>query len=610
MYSYKESKSFQCLLLRKWAISAYYRTMSDETKNDSGQAYMVLARKYRPANFEELIGQEAMVQTLRNAFSSGRIAQAYMLTGVRGVGKTTTARILARALNYTGGGATAPTIAMTEMGEHCQAIMESRHVDILEMDAASHTGIDDIREIIESVKYAPVSARYKVYIIDEVHMLSKAAFNGLLKTLEEPPAHVKFIFATTEIQKVPVTVLSRCQRFDLRRIEASELVTHFRTIAEKEGADLNDEALAIVARGAEGSVRDGLSILDQLIARSRMGDDGQLGADDVRDMLGLADRSRVFTLLGAVLKGETAQALELLDSLFHDGADPLRLLGELSDAVHLVTRAKVTGQLTDVTLSEGERIAATDLSKQLGFPALSRAWQMLVRGIEDAGIAPDQHIAADMVIIRMAYIADMPSPEEVIKGMKNAPVLGVASQNNSGSAIPSGGVINAGEGKVTMSGQGGGAVMQQTAQAVGDNVVAIPMAVEAAQKELPNPQSFEELVELCGDQREIMLKMVLEEAVRLVKFSPGHLEIQLMPEAPRGLANDLGRKLHSWTGERWLVSVAMEGGGQTLDELRQEKQAIAHKEVLKNDTVKAIMKAFPGAKIEKIMPLGALKKGD
>ncbi len=582
--------------------------MSKQTKNP--EAYMVLARKYRPSNFGELIGQEAMVQTLRNAFSSGRIAQAYMLTGVRGVGKTTTARILARALNYTGGGADSPTIDMNEMGAHCQAIMESRHVDILEMDAASHTGIDDIREIIESVKYAPVSARYKVYIIDEVHMLSKAAFNGLLKTLEEPPPHVKFIFATTEIQKVPVTVLSRCQRFDLRRIAADELVSHFRTIAEKEGTSLGDEALAIVARGAEGSVRDGLSILDQLIARSRMDEGQELGADDVRDMLGLSDRSRVFALLETVLKGDAGKALELLDGLFQDGADPLRLLGELSDAVHLVTRCKVTGELKDITLGEAERDAASALAKGLAFPALSRAWQMLVRGIEDAGIAPDQHVAADMVIIRMAYIADMPSPDQVIRGLKNAPALAADGPGGgTSSVIPSGGVINAGEGKSTsmqaVSQEAGNTGM---ARAVGDNVVAMPQAVTAQKQALPNPQSFEELVELCGAQREIMLKMVLEEAVRLVSFSPGKLEIQLMPEAPRGLANDLSRKLHSWTGVRWLVSVAMEGGGKTLDEVRQEKQAIAHGEVLKNDTVKAIMKAFPGTKIEKIMPLGELKK--
>jgi DNA polymerase III subunit gamma/tau len=392
---------------------------SPATEPPSTKPYVVLARKYRPRTFDDLIGQAAMVQTLGNAFTTGRIAQAYMLTGVRGIGKTTTARILARALNYETDTISAPTIAMPALGRHCAEIMESRHPDVLEMDAASNTGIDDVREIIENARYKPLVARYKVFIIDEVHMLSKNAFNALLKTLEEPPEHAKFIFATTEIRKVPVTVLSRCQRFDLRRVEAPVLVKHFQGILKTEGAKAADDALALIARAAEGSVRDGLSILDQAIAMSS----GNVTATDVRAMLGLADRGRVFDLLDAVLKGTPARALEQLASLHHDGAEPTQVLIDLADAVHVATRTKIAGpDAAGDALSADERARAAAFASGLSIAILSRAWQMLTKGIEDTNRSPNALASAEMVLIRLAYTADLPSPDELIR------VLGAGDQ--------------------------------------------------------------------------------------------------------------------------------------------------------------------------------------
>src|SRR5215468_5354432 len=373
-----------------------------------GQSHAALARKYRPRLFSELIGQDAIVQTLRNAFASGRIAQAYMLTGVRGVGKTTTARLIARALNYAPeGGEGAPTLDMTEEGEHCRAILESRHLDVVEMDAASHTGIDDIRDLIDSAHYKPNTARYKVYIIDEVHMLSKQAFNGLLKTLEEPPEHVKFIFATTEVRKVPVTVLSRCQRFDLRRIEIEQLTQHLSHVVEQERAKADPAALALIARASEGSVRDALSILDRAIAFGG----GQVEAEAVRGLLGLADRSRIFDLLETVLSGDAGGALRALSRLTRDSAEPGQVIADLADAVHAVTLVKAAGkESADPAASEAERTRATSLAERLSMPALARAWQMLLKGHEEVRESPRPHAAADMVLVRLAYAADLPSP--------------------------------------------------------------------------------------------------------------------------------------------------------------------------------------------------------
>ena len=389
-------------------------------------ASLALARKYRPKTFAELIGQDAMVQTLRNAFASGRIAQAYMLTGVRGVGKTTTARLIARALNYVGpGGDRGPSLDMEQEGEHCRAILESRHLDVVEMDAASHTGIDDIRDLIDSAHYKPNTARYKVYIIDEVHMLSKQAFNGLLKTLEEPPEHVKFIFATTEARKVPVTVLSRCQRFDLRRIEIEALTAHLARVAEAEGASAERAGLVLIARAAEGSVRDALSILDRAIAHGA----GKVDTDTVRGLLGLADRARIFDLLETVLKGDAGKALALLAALNRDGAEPAQIMADLAEAVHATTRLKVGGtEAGDFTANEAEQARAAALAHALSMPVLARSWQMLLKGHEEVRSSPRPLAAADMVLVRLAYAADLPSPGELARRLADGPERSVETK--------------------------------------------------------------------------------------------------------------------------------------------------------------------------------------
>ncbi|MFL9825508.1 DNA polymerase III subunit gamma/tau, partial [Rhodoplanes sp. SY1] len=381
-------------------------------------AYRVLARKYRPSTFEDLIGQDAMVRTISNAFETGRIPQAWILTGVRGVGKTTTARILARALNYAlpDGSITGPTIHMPVLGVHCAAIMESRHFDVIEMDAASHNGVDDIRQINDAIRYAPVSARYKVYILDEVHMLSTPAFNAVLKTLEEPPPHAKFVFATTEIRKVPITVLSRCQRFDLRRLDAELLGTHLGNIAAKEGVTVAPEALALIARAAEGSVRDSLSLLDQAIAHANGGAGGIVEAAGVRAMLGLADRSRVIDLFETLMKGDIAAALGELRDQYDSGADPVTVLEDLAELTHFVTRVKVVPSVADDrALSEAERTRGRALATALSMRVLSRTWQMLLKGLAEVEAAPKPIAAAEMVLVRIAYAADLPTPDEVIR---------------------------------------------------------------------------------------------------------------------------------------------------------------------------------------------------
>ncbi|MGO9358330.1 MAG: DNA polymerase III subunit gamma/tau, partial [Xanthobacteraceae bacterium] len=386
----------------------------DSTAPRGGSGYRVLARKYRPTTFIDLIGQDAMVRTVSNAFETGRIPQAWILTGVRGVGKTTTARILARALNYelADGSVKGPTIHMPVLGLHCQAIMESRHIDVLEMDAASHTGVNDVRQITDGVRYAPSSARYKVYIIDEVHMLSEAAFNAFLKTLEEPPEHAKFIFATTEIGEVPVTVLSRCQRFDLRRVEASVLMSHLGNIAAKEQVEIEPEALAAIARAAEGSVRDSLSLLDQAIAHAA----GPVRAEDVRQMLGLADRTRVINLFEALARGDIASAFTEFRDQYDTGADPVVVLSDLAEFVNLVTRIKVVPGIADnLALGETERLRGRDFAAKLSMRVLSRMWQMLLKGIAEVQAATRPAAAAEMVLVRIAYVADLPTPDEAIR---------------------------------------------------------------------------------------------------------------------------------------------------------------------------------------------------
>jgi DNA polymerase III subunit gamma/tau len=410
------------------------------TAPEAGGEYRVLARKYRPRDFTDLIGQGPMVRTLTNAFETGRIAQAYMLTGVRGVGKTTTARILARALNYETDSVHQPTIDLSVPGIHCQAIIEGRHVDVIEMDAASHTGIDDIREIIEQVRYRPVSARYKVYIIDEVHMLSTQAFNGLLKTLEEPPPHVKFIFATTEIRKVPITVLSRCQRFDLRRIDADLLVHHFRNIAHAENVPAEDEALAMIARASEGSARDGLSLMDQAIAHGA----GHIETVAVRTMLGLADRGRIVELFDRVVRGKVAEALEEFAEQYEGGANPPVVLTDLADFTHLVTRLKFVPEAgRDASLSETERSRGADYAASLSVSTLSRLWQMLLKGIPEVEASMRPYAAAEMVLIRLTHAASLPSPEDAVRRFAElAEAAGAENDATKGAGTPQSGTAS------------------------------------------------------------------------------------------------------------------------------------------------------------------------
>ncbi|GAC1045717.1 DNA polymerase III subunit gamma/tau [Rhizobium sp. No.120] len=573
----------------------------------TGTGYRVLARKYRPKDFTDLmVGQEPMVRTLTNAFETGRIAQAYMLTGVRGVGKTTTARILARALNYKTADIDRPTIDLREPGDHCQAIMEGRHVDVIEMDAASHTGIDDIREIIEQVRYRPVSARYKVYIIDEVHMLSTAAFNGLLKTLEEPPEHVKFIFATTEIRKVPITVLSRCQRFDLRRISASDLVGLFTTIAAKEGIEAEPEALAMIARAAEGSARDGLSLLDQAIAHGS----GFVAADAVRAMLGLADRARIVDLFGHVVKGDVSAALAEFNSQYEAGANPVVVLTDLADFTHLVTRLKyVPDAADDPSLSEVERTKAAEFAQGVAVTALSRIWQMLLKGIAETENASRTAGAAEMVLIRLAHAAHLPAPEDAARR------LAEFSDTNGGSRpSPS-----------SSGGNGGGAVSYQgsaMARAVETPAprpapsapVAMLRAVpntqpdsqpvgriETKPAEVPKPlvpvNSMADIAELASQKRDPKMKALVRTFVRPVKLEPGRLDVSLAPGAPGTLLNELAVKLKEWTGIHWIVSLSREEGQPTLVEAEANAQKQRVADARQDPDVAAILAQFPGAKI-------------
>ncbi|MEM9356923.1 MAG: DNA polymerase III subunit gamma/tau [Pseudomonadota bacterium] len=552
--------------------------------DDQSKPYVVLARKYRPESFEDLIGQEAMVTTLRNAFASERIAQGYMLTGVRGVGKTTTARILARALNYSGPDIEdKPTVDLVGYGEHCQEIIQSRHPDVLEMDAASNTGIDNIREIIESAKYRPLTARYKVFIIDEVHMLSKGAFNALLKTLEEPPEHVKFIFATTEVRKVPVTVLSRCQRFDLRRVGVPDLTKHFAGIVENEGASADEDGLRLIARAAEGSVRDGLSILDQAIA---MGS-GHVGVDNVRAMLGLADRGRVFDLFETTLRGDTAEALAAFEALHADGADPLQVLNDLAEVVHLTTKAKIAGaDASGETVSAEEAARTLDISAKLSIPLLSRIWQMLLKGIDEVNGAPSPVTAAEMVLIRITHTADLPTPDELIKALGD----GGATQSRATSGA-NGGAVQHGNGPVAHAAGN----LAQAADAVPRND---PSPTTAAL-----PQSLEEVAAFIGEQRDAMLRVHIEEHVSLIAFEPGRIEFYPLDGAPKGLAGELGEKLSKWTGTRWVVVVGRERGQPPIGDVKRARREAEIAEIKQEPAVAAVLQAFPDAEIADIRPL-------
>lgn len=561
------------------------------------KAYQVLARKYRPQTFADLIGQEAMVRTLKNAFAADRIAHAFVMTGVRGVGKTTTARIIAKGLNCIGpDGTGGPTTEPCGQCDPCRAIAEGRHVDVMEMDAASRTGVGDIREIIDSVHYRAASARYKIYIIDEVHMLSNNAFNALLKTLEEPPAHVKFIFATTEIRKVPVTVLSRCQRFDLKRIEPEVMMAHLTRVAEAEGANLAPDALALITRAAEGSVRDAMSLMDQAIAHGA----GETSAAQVRAMLGLADRGRVLDLFDLVATGDAAGALAEIAAQYADGADPVAILRDLAEITHWLSVIKITpAAAEDPTTPPDERARGLDMANRLSKRVLARLWQMLLKALEEVSIAPNAMMAAEMAIIRLTHVADLPDPEQLIRQLQSAPRPPSGGPGGPG-GMPGGAPAGAGtlHAPAMRMAPAGAPMRGPTMQ--GNQALAL------AENQLQVFATFESVIDLIRDKRDMKLLYEVEHGLRLVRYSPGRIEFQPTPDAPPDLAALLGARLQSWTQARWGVSVVNEGGAPTIAEERERTDREAKAEAMQNPLVQAVLAAFPGAKIAEVRTPEAL----
>ncbi|MEO9780807.1 MAG: DNA polymerase III subunit gamma/tau [Sedimentitalea sp.] len=547
-------------------------------------AYQVLARKYRPETFTDLVGQKAMVRTLKNAFATDRIAQAFIMTGIRGTGKTTTARIIAKGMNCIGpdrnGG---PTTEPCGKCEHCVAIMEGRHVDVMEMDAASRTGVNDIREIIDSVRYRAASARYKIYIIDEVHMLSTSAFNALLKTLEEPPAHVKFIFATTEIRKVPVTVLSRCQRFDLRRIEPEDMIALLKRIAASEAAAINDDALALITRAAEGSARDATSLLDQAISHGA----GETTAEQVRAMLGLADRGRVLDLIDMILRGDAAGALTELGTQYAEGADPLAVLRDLAEITHWVSVVKITPDAAeDPTVSPDERARGSEMAANLSLRVLSRMWQMLLKALEEVAAAPNAMMAAEMAIIRLTHVADLPSPEELIRKLQN-----------SSPPAPGG---NGGLTQGTSSPAAGGGASAISSARVGSNGTPQVAPAVAPDSALAHYPTFEHVIELIRAHRDVKLLVEIETGLKLISYQPGRIEFSPAENAAPDLAQRLGTRLQGWTGNRWAISVSATGGAPTIADVRDAAENALREKAEAHPLVQAVIARFPKARITEI----------
>ena len=561
--------------------------------------YRVLARKYRPSSFETLIGQDALVRTLSNAIEMGRVAHAFILTGVRGVGKTTTARIIARALNCVGSdGKGGPTVDPCGVCDNCVSIRDDRHVDVFEMDAASRTGVDDVRELIEGVRYRPVSARYKVYIIDEVHMLSRNAFNALLKTLEEPPEHVKFIFATTEIRKVPVTVLSRCQRFDLRRVEMERLAEHFKWVAGQEGVLVDDHALHLIARAADGSVRDGLSLLDQALAPRT----DKLDVEAVRNMLGLADRAQVYDLFDQVMAGDIAGALDRFDTMYHDGADPLVVLQDILDVVYWLTRIKTAPTVADAAYTpELERTRGKEMATNLSMPTLTRAWQLMLKGVGEVQSAPNAVQAAQMALVRLAHASALPSPAALVRQL-----TGAASSGDPATPVPSSAPHSEASQSESPPPPPGPPPPDSATPGGGPTASASPALATAEsapadpEPSTLQPDNFKAVVDLFRKRREMILYSHLQSSVHLVRFAPGRIEVRPTADAPRDLVNRISAFLGEWTGRRWVVTVSGETGEETLgDQARAEEQRLID-EAESDDLVRAVKDAFPGAAVTKV----------
>ena len=548
--------------------------------------YQVLARKYRPETFADLVGQDAMVRTLRNAFKADRIAQAFIMTGIRGTGKTTTARIIAKGMNCIGvDGTGGPTTDPCGQCEHCVAIMEGRHVDVMEMDAASRTGVGDIREIIESVHYRAASARYKIYIIDEVHMLSTSAFNALLKTLEEPPAHVKFIFATTEIRKVPVTVLSRCQRFDLRRIEPEVMIALLRKIAGAEGAQITDDALALITRAAEGSARDATSLLDQAISHGA----GETTADQVRAMLGLADRGRVLDLFDMIMRGDAGGALAELGAQYADGADPMAVLRDLAEVTHWISVVKITPDAAeDPTVGPDERARGQTMAEGLPLRALARMWQMLLKALDEVAQAPNAMMAAEMAVIRLTHVADLPTPEELVRKLPDLPPP-------SPGGGPGGGMVAGGMDSGASAMTRGGSV--PSGNGGGSTVQAVALDADQALARFP---TFDHVVDLIRANRDVKLLVEVETGVQLAAYRPGRIEFVPAEGAASDLAQRLGQRLQLWTGNRWAVSLVNEGGAPSIAAARDATEANLKAEVEAHPMMQAVLSAFPKARITEI----------
>jgi len=573
--------------------------MTEKTKLKTQDDYTVLARKYRPASFDGLVGQKPIVRLLTNAVESGRLAHAFVLTGVRGVGKTTTARIIARILNCIGeDGKSGPTAKPCGICEHCVAIAQDRHVDVLEMDAASRTGVDDIRELIEGVRYRPTSARYKVYIIDEVHMLSKNAFNALLKTLEEPPGHVKFIFATTEIRKIPVTVLSRCQRFDLRRVDEETLINHFKGVAESEGVEISKAALDLIARAADGSVRDGLSLLDQAFSHGlTMVDDTQIS-----DMLGLADRSQTFKLIETIFVGDIKSALEIFELLFQNGADPSRVIEDMLEITHWLTRVKIAPSIADdVGISEIERVKGKTISESLTMAAIARAWQMLLKGLTEIRTAPSPKQAVEMVLVRLAYASDLPTPAEALEATRDEPKTSYTSNAVvSGPTLssPPTGIKNS-EAKSSSQRQEQTRAVHagiETAKALHPNISIQSNTAPAVDSKVP--KTFFDVAELAGEKGEALLRSEIINNVHLVSFEQGRIEVGLGQHAKKELPYKMAKFLTEVTSIHWVVTVSNQKGDLPLQQQWNEDKEVEKSRAISNPLVEAVLSAFPGSIVE------------